>query len=178
MNSVSAFGNESGAQTGFSPILLLVILNSNSVISAKQKVIGGETTKTRTKVECWFLSNSTCYNQRNTTALLLKSVLKNCRRMLIIFVLARHFRTGCDLCWEECGVFPATAFSFERLLGCSARGRTATLLVPSSLSAQRSVLKGIELEFVQYRSLLNNKVCIHQCYMIQEQSLRYKELIQ
>ena len=96
----------------------------------------------------------------------------------IIFVLAHHFRTGCDLCWEECGVFPATAFSFERLLGCSARGRTATLLVPSSLSAQRSVLKGIELEFVQYRSLLNNKVCIHQCYMIQEQSLRYKELIQ
>ena len=62
MNSVSRFGNESGAQTGFFPILLSVILNSNSVISAKQKVIGGETTKTRTKVDCWFLSNSTCYN--------------------------------------------------------------------------------------------------------------------
>ena len=44
-----------------------------------------------------------------------KASLRDCRRMLIIFVLARHFRTGCDLCWEECGVFPPTAFSFERL---------------------------------------------------------------
>ena len=29
MNSVSRFGNESGAQTGFFPILLSVTLNSN-----------------------------------------------------------------------------------------------------------------------------------------------------
>ena len=49
-----------------------------------------------------------------------KASLRDCHRMLITFVLARHFRTGCDLCWEECGVFsPATAFSFERLLEAS-----------------------------------------------------------
>ena len=96
-----------------------------------------------------------------------KASLRDCHRMLITFVLARHFRTGCDLCWEECGVFPPPLLSVSRDYSRRpARGRSATLLVPSSQWAQRSVLKGIELGFVHYRSLLDNKVGTHQSLLL------------
>ena len=154
MNSVSRFGNVSGHKQGFSLFYFQLHWIRIRLFSLNKKLLEAGPRRPERRWTAGF-----CLTRRVTIReiqrLSYKSILK-------IFVLARHFRTGCDLCCEECGVFPATELSVSTDYSRrSARGRTVTFLVPSSQWAQRSVLKGIELEFVRYRSLLNNKVCIH-----------------
>ena len=89
-----------------------------------------------------------------------KASLRDCHRMFSLCLLGT-FEPDVTFAERNVGFFPQLLSVSRDYSRRPARGRSATLLVPSSQWAQGSVLKGIELEFVRYRSLLNNKVCIH-----------------
>ena len=168
MNSVSAFRNESGAQTGFFPILLSVYTDWIRIrlFPLNKKLLEA---RPRRPGRRW--TAGLCLTRRVT--------IREIQRLSYESVVKRlssydHESSLCLLSTFELDVIFAernVGFSPQLLSvstdysRCSARGRPPTLLVPSSQWDQRSVFKGIELEFVHYRSLLNNKVCIHQLYM-------------